>query len=261
MLPSRLVYSKFLVEHAFPYRQRHHPDGAERRLMKCHLCARRFEPEVESGETRCPKCNAKLIVKAARSKSPRVALGCPGCLRVLTSASEKVEPCRYCGIKIDPEIAKPLAKSLEGFEERAVSALLEGEAPGPFIQELEKAGAQKDSAFNFLDRLVSELPFRRHKLYKQLGRVTPPSQCDSCGLQTDLMPFEALWQLDTENTRYREDWGGFSGEFANLKNYDKEALYYICKNCQRLKPEKFAGGYPGSAGYLKKKFKKVKALL
>lgn len=228
--------------------------------MRCHLCAHRFEPDVDEGETRCPQCGARLMVKKAVTAGAPVQLGCPGCLRLIKAPEASDTACRYCGSKIPVEEGKKLATLLDGFEAQAIERLLAGEAPSTLQAELTEGGAKPDRAFAFIDRLVMDLPFHRQKVYEQKGTVARPTTCDSCGLATELVAFEALWQLDKENQRYRADWGGFTGEFGKLSTYDRPALYFLCKNCQKAKPETFAGGYPHNAGYLRNRFAKVKAL-
>ncbi|MCA9791795.1 MAG: hypothetical protein KC910_08365 [Candidatus Eremiobacteraeota bacterium] len=201
-----------------------------------------------------------MVVKKAPGSSAPVQLGCPGCLRLIKAPEASDLACRYCGTKIPVEEGKKLATLLEGFEAKAVERLLAGEPPSQLQKELEEGGAKPDRAFAFVDRLVMDLPFHRQAVYEKDGTVARPSTCDSCGLQTDLTAFEALWQIDKENLRYRADWGGFTGEFGKMSSYDRKALYFLCKNCQKAKPETFAGGYPHNAGFARNRFSRVKAL-
>lgn len=229
--------------------------------IRCHLCACRFETEQESGEVRCPRCNGKLTVTAKEVLKRSYKLGCPGCLKVLRSSQPPPLRCRYCGTQVDEETGSRLAEVFDGLEERTRQALLQGDNPAALVRGLTDHGVDGDRAFAFVDRLVLEVPFDRYQGWKESPTsVAAPSTCDACGLATDLEPWEAHWSLNPEEMRYRPEWGGFTGDFGKLKNYDKQALYYLCQRCRKAKVKEFAGGYPARTGYLRKQFGRVKDL-
>lgn len=228
--------------------------------IKCHLCACRFETEQDSGEVRCPRCEAKVTVAPDRAARETQVLGCPGCLKQLRTADAPPVRCRYCGTDIDEEAGKKLAGLLEGLEERTRVSLMAGEPPAELVRNLADQGVEQDRAFAFVDRLVLEVPFDRHQLWKK-GSAQPsaPPTCDACGIAGKLNPWEAHWTLNPEEMqRYRPEWGGFTGEFGKLQNYDKWALYYLCESCRKARINDFAGGYPARTGYIRKHFKRAK---
>lgn len=233
--------------------------------MRCHLCGLRFEPETDDAEVRCPRCEAKLVNKSKSSsggekKEERPQVGCPGCLKVYRAAQDFPFKCRYCAAEIQEKHTE-LAEFLDGYEEKALERLLTGTQATEIVEELAGQEVEKDRAYNYIDRLLGELPFARHQRWKDGITPEPPPHCDSCGAGKDLLPYEAHWTLNPEELRYRPEWGGFTGEFGKLSNYDKMALYYICKPCKKAKPASFAGGYPFNSGYqLKRGMKYVKKL-
>ncbi len=224
--------------------------------LRCHLCSHRFEAPSGEAFVRCPKCQAKLKNKSGDKKkkeSPSRPVGCPGCLKCFQSSDAFPIACRYCGTKIDQENGEGLVELLKDLEARSVEKLLRGEPGKVIVDELEAEGVGRDAAYKYLHRLLNELPFNRYKHWKDGSSVKPPHECDNCGVTQELKPYEAHWALDQEQLRYRPDFGGFTGEFGKLENYDKFALYYLCGQCKKAKPDKLGSGYPASAGYILKK--------
>lgn len=231
--------------------------------MRCHLCSLRFEPESSDEFIRCPRCEAKLKNKAKKKKEKSASnqLGCPGCLKVFHHSETFPVTCRYCGTKIEQESGEKLVELLKDLEPRSIDKLLKGEPGKVIVDELEAEGVGRDAAYKYLHRLLNELPFTRFGHWKDGNTVRAPHECDNCGVTQELQPYEAHWALDQEQLRYRPDFGGFTGEFGKLENYDKFALYYLCGQCKKVKPESLGSGYPSSAGYvLKKKLKTPKGI-
>ena len=232
--------------------------------IRCHLCSHRFETDSTEDFVRCPRCEAKLKNKSKKASSTQKrsqTVGCPGCLKTFQSSQSFPLTCRYCGTSIEEEISSKIAELLQGFEANAVAMLLNGEKAQTIAGELQQNGVHQDPAYKYVHRLLNELPFHRFLFWESQGKAKPPTECDNCGVQQPLTAYEAHWILDQEQLRYRPDWGGFTGEFGKLENYDKQALYYLCKTCKKTKPDKLGGGYPASAGYvLKRKLKTPKNL-
>ncbi|MBI3924419.1 MAG: hypothetical protein HY319_02660 [Armatimonadetes bacterium] len=230
--------------------------------VRCHLCRNRFEVEEGRSEVRCPRCEGLVRIKPSTVAQETLRIGCPSCLRAVRSPKAPPLRCRYCGCQIGPEDGERLGEFLEGLDARVLQELLEGAAPAEIVRRIRDQGIVEDKAFAFVDQQVQELPFERWKR-RESGEpaARPASTCDSCGVSgKELKLHEAEWGLDPEAMkRYRDDWGGFTGEFGKLATYTKWALYYLCDPCRRLPAEKFAGGYPARNGYVRRRFKPVKS--
>lgn len=226
--------------------------------LTCKLCRFRFDFEDQSAtETRCPRCEGKVKIDPAQTPqtASQVPLGCPGCLNLLNPSDTFPVTCRYCGHKIEKEQGEKLGQALKGLEARLNRFLMAGGAASEASAQIQSLGVNEEQAFAYVDKLVLEIPFQRHPLWKKSERVTMSSSCDSCGVAGQLAPYQATWNIrEEELNRYREGWGGFmQGELQS-----KKALYFLCKNCSKLPPQRFAGGYPARNGFLYSRLETVK---
>lgn len=226
--------------------------------VTCRLCRFRFEladPTVT--ETRCPRCEGKVKIDPAQVQevSSSQPLGCSGCLNLLGPSDQFPVTCKYCGAKIEKEEGEKLGQALKGLEPRLKSYLLSGGPAAEATQQIKQLGVDEDKAFAYVDKLVLEIPFERHPLWKSSERVPMSATCDSCGIAGQLAPYQATWNIrEQELNRYRPGWGGFTKD--ELKS--RKALYFLCKDCSKLPPERFAGGYPARNGFLYTRLETVK---
>lgn len=229
--------------------------------VTCRLCRLRFDlVDPSLTEVRCPRCEGKVKIDPEMLQQPAATkppVGCPGCLNLLGPAEQYPVHCRYCGYHIQQEEGERLGASLKGLEGRLKSYLMAGGSPSEAVRLIEQLGVTSEQAFGYVDKRVLEVPFERHPLWKQNQRVTTSPTCDSCGVAGQLSPYQATWNVrEEELKRYREGWGGFHD--TELKQ-SRKALYFLCKDCTKLGPERFAGGYPARNGFIWNRLEAVKA--
>lgn len=228
--------------------------------VTCRLCRFRFDlTDPTATETRCPRCEGKVKLDPAQiqevSQASQAPLGCPGCLNLLSPSDTFPVSCRYCGTKIEKEPGEKLGAALKGLEPRLKQFLLAGGPPGEATAQIQLLGVEEEKAFGYVDKLVLEVPFERHPIWKDGGVVPASPTCDSCGVAGPLSPFTATWNVrEEELKRYRPGWGGFTKD--ELKS--RKALYFVCKDCSKLPPQRFAGGYPARNGFLFSRLEPVK---
>lgn len=232
----------------------------------CRLCRARIDVEPGASDPRCPKCGGRVLPDQLRAATapkgptgPTVAVACPSCLRILRS-SGPVQACSYCGGEVDRQEGERLAVTLEGLEGRTTQRLLDGTAAAEIVADLGSGGISSERAWHFVDRLLSELPFERHKAWKEGRPVPPPPACDACGVPGGaLVAHEAEWGVSPEELqRYRSGWGGFEGDFGDRRHYTRQALYHLCPRCAKTaRTPEFAGGYPHRFGFRIEKFRKA----
>ncbi len=228
--------------------------------VTCRLCRFRFDlTDTTVTETRCPRCEGKVKLDpeqikelAGASQSP---VGCPGCLNLLGPSDSFPVTCRYCGTKIEKEAGEKLGEALKGLEPRLKAFLMAGGPASLASHQLQQLGVGEEQAFAYVDKHVLDVPFERHPRWKATERVTMSPSCDSCGVVGQLSPYQATWNIrEEELKRYRPGWGGFTKD--ELKS--RKALYFLCKDCSKLPPERFAGGYPARNGFLYTRLEPVK---
>ncbi|MEW6281725.1 MAG: hypothetical protein AB1758_24160, partial [Candidatus Eremiobacterota bacterium] len=174
-------------------------------------------------------------------------LGCPSCLNMLNPSEQFPVTCRYCGHKVEQEEGERLGKALEGLKGRIQEQLLRGIPASVLVQQVVELGASSEKAFDYVDKIVLDIPFERHKLWRQKREPLMPSTCDSCGVAGELKPYVGHWVVrEEERQRYSAGWGGFH---QSELTQERPALYFVCKACSKLTPERFAGGYPARNGF------------
>lgn len=234
--------------------------------LVCRLCRAKFEADPGAAEVRCPKCSGKVTqdqLKSAQAGAPAPmpprTLACTHCLRLLR-VSGASPTCPYCGQGIDEAEGERLADLLGGLETRVRDRLLAGDGAPAIVADLTDSGIASERAWTYLDRHLADLPFERHKSWKESGRVQPPGACDSCGVHGGLAPHEATWNVTKEELqRYRSGWGGFEGDFEKRGNFTRNALYYLCPKCVKTaRSPEFASGYPYRFGFRMERFGKAK---
>lgn len=237
--------------------------------LVCRLCRAKFEADPQAVEVRCPRCSGKVSPDQLRSAQagapaamPPQTLACTRCLRILR-VSGASPTCPYCGEGIDAAEGERLAAILGGLEGRVRDRLLAGDTASAIVADLTESGIDSERAWTFLDRHLGELPFERHKAWKEGAPVRPPSACDSCGMEAfggGLVAHEAIWNVTKEELqRYRSGWGGFEGDFEKRGNFTRPALYFLCPKCiKSAKSPDFADGYPYRFGFRMERFGKAK---
>ncbi len=221
----------------------------------CKLCRHRFTVKTDVEPVRCPRCRGKVTLPKNKSSKTLYQLGCLNCLKVIRTTQKPPLLCKYCGYQIDTDDGIRLGKFLDGLEQTILNKLLSGSDPSNLVDMIKAEGIVDERAAVFVDLQIQELPFARYENWTKGIPAEQPACCDSCGLKAELKRYRAEWVLNKEAMkRYRDGFGGFSGDFRKPETYTRNAIYFLCPKCRKLPPNKFAGGYPARNGYDRKKF-------
>lgn len=234
----------------------------------CQLCRAKVYIEPGAVTVRCHKCGGKIATEHIRESLEKAGrrsgvLACAGCLKLFPEQMlMPLSTCPNCGSEINFAKSDELVDYLDGLEQRVTAWLVAGEPASNIVRRMASDGVNSSAAWNYVDRLIAELPFERQLVSEENdgGGYGIPTCCDSCGIVDPKSQFySAVWSLEpSELKRYHSGYAGFDGEFISGKTYERKAIYFLCSRCAKVnRSPQFANGYPYDQGFRMDKLKRI----